>query len=44
MTSQTNGQFDRTPLIAGNWKMNLNHAEAVVLVQKLAAALADGTA
>jgi triosephosphate isomerase len=31
----------RTPLMAGNWKMNLNHQEAVVLVQKLAAALAD---
>jgi triosephosphate isomerase (TIM) len=31
----------RVPLMAGNWKMNLNHQEAVVLVQKLAAALAD---
>ena len=31
----------RTPLMAGNWKLNLNHQEAVVLVQKLAAALAD---
>ncbi|UDY25109.1 triose-phosphate isomerase [Nocardioides sp. Kera G14] len=31
----------RTPLMAGNWKMNLNHAEAVVLVQKLAWTLAD---
>ena len=26
----------RLPLMAGNWKMNLNHHEAVVLVQKLA--------
>ncbi|MGQ0843938.1 MAG: triose-phosphate isomerase [Sporichthyaceae bacterium] len=26
----------RKPLIAGNWKMNLNHFEAVALVQKLA--------
>jgi len=26
----------RTPLMAGNWKMNLNHQEALVLVQKLA--------
>jgi len=25
----------RTPLIAGNWKMNLNHLEAIGLVQKL---------
>ena len=32
---------DRTPLIAGNWKMNLNHQEAVVLVQKLAWTLSD---
>ncbi len=31
----------RTPLMAGNWKMNLNHQEAVVLVQKLAWGLAD---
>jgi triosephosphate isomerase len=31
----------RVPLMAGNWKMNLNHQEAVVLVQKLATALAD---
>lgn len=31
----------RTPLMAGNWKMNLNHAEAVVLVQKLAWTLSD---
>ena len=32
---------DRTPLMAGNWKMNLNHQEAVVLVQKLAWTLSD---
>ncbi|HVX53210.1 triose-phosphate isomerase [Nocardioides sp.] len=31
----------RTPLMAGNWKMNLNHQEAVVLVQKLAWTLGD---
>ncbi|WP_433377805.1 triose-phosphate isomerase [Actinoplanes sp. CA-142083] len=29
----------RTPIIAGNWKMNLNHFEAILLVQKLAASL-----
>ncbi|MSY38299.1 MAG: triose-phosphate isomerase, partial [Actinobacteria bacterium] len=29
----------RKPLIAGNWKMNLNHFEALALVQKLAFAL-----
>lgn len=31
----------RTPLVAGNWKMHLNHQEAVVLVQKLAWTLSD---
>ena len=31
----------RTPLMAGNWKMNLNHQEAIVLVQKLAITLSD---
>src|SRR6185436_14726663 len=30
---------DRKPIIAGNWKMNLNHFEAILLVQKLAASL-----
>ena len=29
----------RKPLIAGNWKMNLNHLEAIAHVQKLAFAL-----
>ena len=31
----------RTPLIAGNWKMNLNHLEAIALVQKLAFSLPE---
>jgi triosephosphate isomerase len=31
----------RIPLIAGNWKMNLNHLEAIALVQKLAFALPE---
>jgi triosephosphate isomerase (TIM) len=31
----------RVPLMAGNWKMNVNHQEAVVLVQKLAWTLQD---
>jgi triosephosphate isomerase len=31
----------RTPLLAGNWKMNLNHLEAIALVQKLAFSLQD---
>src|ERR1700752_4914441 len=29
------------PLIAGNWKMNLNHFEAIALVQKIAFSLPD---
>ena len=29
----------RTPLIVGNWKMNLNHRQAINTVQKLAFAL-----
>ncbi|MDR0958760.1 MAG: triose-phosphate isomerase [Propionibacteriaceae bacterium] len=32
---------NRTPLLAGNWKMNLNHVEAAGVVQKLAWTLAD---
>ena len=31
----------RMPLMAGNWKMNLNHLEAIALVQKLAYTLSD---
>src|SRR3954465_15259697 len=31
----------RMPLMAGNWKMNLNHLEAIALVQKLAFTLDD---
>ncbi|MGW1228733.1 triose-phosphate isomerase [Streptomyces sp. NPDC001478] len=38
MTATAHG---RTPLMAGNWKMNLNHLEAIAHVQKLAFALAD---
>ncbi|MDH6113324.1 triosephosphate isomerase [Kitasatospora sp. MAP12-15] len=30
---------DRTPLMAGNWKMNLNHLEAIQHTQKLAFSL-----
>ncbi len=33
--------MSRTPLMAGNWKMNLNHVEATGLVQKLAWTLTD---
>ena len=31
--------MSRRPLVAGNWKMNLNHLEAIALVQKLAFSL-----
>jgi len=31
----------RVPLLAGNWKMNLNHVEATGVVQKLVWSLAD---
>ncbi|MFE7381086.1 triose-phosphate isomerase [Streptomyces zhihengii] len=38
MTAVDNG---RTPLMAGNWKMNLNHLEAIAHTQKLAFALSE---
>ena len=34
----------RKPLIAGNWKMNLTHLEAIGLVQKIAFGLREGEA
>jgi triosephosphate isomerase len=33
--------MSRTPLLAGNWKMNLNHLEAIAFVQKLAYTLTE---
>jgi triosephosphate isomerase (TIM) len=38
---ESNRRTGRMPLIAGNWKMNLNHLEAIALVQKLAFSLAE---
>ncbi len=35
------GAVNRTPFIAGNWKMNLDHLQAVAFVQKLHWALKD---
>jgi triosephosphate isomerase len=35
------GDDTRRPIMAGNWKMNLNHLEAILLVQKLAASLTE---
>ncbi|WP_027347008.1 triose-phosphate isomerase [Hamadaea tsunoensis] len=34
-------EVKRRPLMAGNWKMNLNHLEAIALVQKLAHTLTE---
>ncbi|MSZ35111.1 MAG: triose-phosphate isomerase, partial [Actinobacteria bacterium] len=31
----------RKPLMAGNWKMNLNHLEAIAVAQKLVYGLGD---
>src|SRR5699024_8614660 len=41
MTAQKDGTFIRRPLIAGNWKMNMDHMQAIALVQKLAWTLDD---
>jgi len=41
LTSKTDGVYTRTPLIAGNWKMHLDHFQAVSLVQKLSWTLTD---
>ncbi|GAA1170031.1 MULTISPECIES: triose-phosphate isomerase [Nesterenkonia] len=41
MTAQKDGQFVRRPLIAGNWKMNMDHMQGIALVQKLAWTLDD---
>ena len=41
MTTSMNGTFDRTPLIAGNWKMNMDHVQGITLLQKLAWTLSD---
>lgn len=38
---QVEAYATRVPLIAGNWKMNLDHLQAIALVQKLAWSLGD---
>jgi triosephosphate isomerase len=40
-TSHTSHKHTRKPLMAGNWKMNLHHLEAIALVQKLSFTLTD---
>src|SRR5690606_42024206 len=37
----TTGTAGRVPLIAGNWKMNLDHLQSIAFVQKLAWNLKD---
>ena len=41
MAPKSAGDGGRKPLIAGNWKMNLNHLEAIAHVQKLAFGLKE---
>lgn len=41
MTMSNNGAYVRQPLIAGNWKMNMDHVQGITLVQKLAWTLKD---
>src|SRR3954453_7340471 len=38
---QARGPQGRRPLIAGNWKMNLDHLQSIAFVQKLAWSLKD---
>ncbi len=42
MAHNTSGMTTRRALMAGNWKMNLDHLQAIHLVQKLTFALEDG--
>jgi triosephosphate isomerase len=41
MVADMSSQQQRTPLIAGNWKMNLDHLQSIAFVQKLAWTLKD---
>ncbi len=41
MAAITPHRVGRTPLIAGNWKMNLDHLQAIAFVQKLSWSLKD---
>lgn len=41
MTPAGGAKTGRTPLIAGNWKMNLDHLQSIAFVQKLAWQLKD---
>ena len=41
MTTSTNSSSPRKPLIAGNWKMNMDHVQGTDLLQHLAEALSE---
>jgi triosephosphate isomerase len=41
MTTSTNSPSRRKPLIAGNWKMNMDHVQGTDLLQHLAEALSE---
>ena len=41
MAHITNGEFARRPLIAGNWKMNMDHRQGITLLQKTVWTLQD---
>ncbi|WP_427136607.1 triose-phosphate isomerase [Pseudarthrobacter sp. S9] len=41
MTPPTDAATDRTPLIAGNWKMNLDHVQGPALLSELARTLSE---
>jgi triosephosphate isomerase len=41
VASSSSGRGERVPLIAGNWKMNLDHLQSIAFVQKLAWSLKD---
>jgi triosephosphate isomerase len=43
MAAVTTHHVGRTPLIAGNWKMNLDHLQAIAFVQKLSWSLKDAS-
>ena len=41
MAIRTDGAFQRRPLIAGNWKMNMDHRQGITLLQKTVWTLQD---
>lgn len=41
LTAEPSARIERVPFIAGNWKMNLDHLQAIAQVQKLSWSLKD---